>query len=110
MNSEVLDYIAGYGDEVQALFMELRRLVCLSAPGEVSERLWARLPSYYCGERFVRLIPFKDHINVEASAIPACAEAFVGCKLTPKGMLQLYTNQGVPCEALREAFARTLTE
>ena len=32
--------------------------------------MWAKLPTYYVGESFVRLIPFKDHINIEAKAVP----------------------------------------
>lgn len=35
---------------------------------ELEEVLWAKLPSYYVGKSFVRLIPFKDHINIEAQA------------------------------------------
>lgn len=27
---------------------------------------WAKLPSYYCGEKFIRIIPFKDHINIKS--------------------------------------------
>ena len=26
--------------------------------------MWAKLPSDYSGERFARLIPFRDHINM----------------------------------------------
>ena len=40
-----------------------------SVSSDIKEMLWAKLPSYYSGDSFVRLIPCKDHINVEASSI-----------------------------------------
>lgn len=70
--------------------------------------MWAKLPSYYAGERFVRLIPFKEHINIEAQAILLHKEELAGYKITPKGMLQIYVNQNVPKDILAQIFAETL--
>ena len=66
------------------------------------ETLWAKLPSYYAGESFVRLIPFKDHINIEASAAIKHKEELEGYKITPKGMVQVYLKQELPSEAWKE--------
>ena len=66
------------------------------------ETLWAKLPSYYAGESFVRLIPFKDHINIEASAAIKHKEELEGYKITPKGMVQVYLKQELPAEAWKE--------
>lgn len=75
---------------------------------EIEEKLWAKLPSYYVGENFVRVIPFKDHVNIEAAAVLQHAEALKGYKFTPKGMLQLYIKESVPVETLKCIFQETL--
>ena len=86
----------------------LRTLILDSAPAPLQEKLWARLPSYYAGKAFVRLIPFKDHINIEASAVAVYRQALTGYKMTPKGMLQIFLGQEIPADALRQIFEDTL--
>lgn len=76
-----------------------------SAPREV---LWVKMPSYYVGESFVRLIPFKDHINIEAKAVSVHREDLPGYKITPKGMLQVFLKQELPREVLKRIFSETL--
>lgn len=110
MNPQVKDYIGKYPNEVTAQFLRLRNLIFDSVSGEITETMWARLPSYYVGENFVRLIPFRDHINVEASAVAACREALAGYKLTSKGMLQIFVNQQIPDTILPRIFWETLGE
>lgn len=70
--------------------------------------MWAKLPSYYVGEHFVRLIPFKDHINIEAKQIVYHKDKLTGYKITPKGMLQIYPNQNIPHDMLMKIFYETL--
>lgn len=89
------------------MFSELRRLIYESTPCEPAEKLWAKLPSYYAGEAFVRLIPFKDHINIEAKAVLPHREELAGYKLTPKGMLQIYIGQKIPGEVLKRIISET---
>lgn len=72
------------------------------------KKMWAKMPSYYVGESFVRLIPFKDHINIEAAAISAHKEDLEGYKITPKGMLQIYSGEEIPFNALQRIFTETL--
>ena len=60
------------------------------------------------GAAFVRLIPFKDHINIEARAVLAHGEALTLYKITPKGMLQIYQGHEIHAEALKRIFAETL--
>lgn len=55
----------------------------------------------------VRLIPFKDHINIETQAILSHQEELSGYKITPKGMLQLFPKQEIPIEPLKRIFAMT---
>ncbi len=85
-----------------------RTLIFESASSTPQETMWGQMPSYYAGENFVRFIPFKDHINIEAAAVPARREALAGCKITPKGMLQIYQGQEIPAEILKRIFAETL--
>lgn len=108
MNTHVKEYIEKYPSEIVDLFNRLRQLIFDSVVSEPEETLWAKLPSYYVGERFVRLIPFKDHINIEALAVIQHKEELSAYKVTPKGMLQIFVNQQIPTEALMRIFAETL--
>ena len=56
----------------------------------------------------MRLIPFKDHINIEAKAILEHQEVLSGYKVTPKGMLQVFVKQEIPEDVLKKIFAETL--
>ena len=108
MNEEIRERLETFPADVRELFLHLRALIYNSSPAETTEMQWARMPSYYAGDAFVRLIPFKDHINIEAKAVALHREELTGYKITPKGILQIYVNQSVPEEALRRIFAETL--
>lgn len=108
MNQDIQNLIEKYSEDVQSLFIELRELVIKSVPSEIEEKLWAKLPSYYTGKNFVRIIPFKDHINIEAAAILEHKSQLEGFKITPKGMLQIYLNQNIPYSTLKNIFIETL--
>ncbi|MBQ8230927.1 MAG: DUF1801 domain-containing protein [Lachnospiraceae bacterium] len=108
MNEQVQIYIEKYPAEVVDMFKILRQLIYDSISVDLVETLWAKLPSYYVGETFVRLIPFKDHINIEAQAVIQHKEALAGYKITPKGMVQIYVKQDVPFEVLKQIFTETL--
>ena len=108
MNEQIRTHIEKYPDEIREMFTALRQLIFDSVPAELTETLWAKLPSFYAGENFVRLIPFKDHINIEAQAIIQHKDELSGYKITPKGMLQVYVKQSIPKDVLLQAFAETL--
>lgn len=108
MNEEVKVYIETYPVEVVDMFRRLCDLIYESGISSLEEKMWAKLPSYYNGEAFVRLIPFKDHINIEAQAVTQHNEELTGYKITPKGMLQIYMKQNIPEEIIRKIFAETL--
>lgn len=108
MNQDIQNLIEKYSEDVQSLFIELRELVIKSVPSEIEEKLWAKLPSYYTGKNFVRIIPFKDHINIEAAAILEHKSQLEKFNITPKGMLQIYLNQNIPYSILRDIFIGTL--
>lgn len=108
MNTQVKEYIDKYPNEIIDMYNDLRQLIFDSASIEPEETLWAKLPSYYVGESFVRLIPFKDHINIEAQPIIQHKDELSGYKITPKGMLQIFSKQDIPHEVLKQIFARAL--
>ena len=110
MNESVREYINKYSPDIKELFIKLRTIIYDSISQEVEEKLWAKLPSYYIGDAFVRLIPFKDHINIEALAVVRYRGALATYKITPKGMLQIYIDQDVPSDILKEIFKETLLE
>jgi len=108
MNEQIREYIDKYPSEIIDMFNDLRKLIFDSVSVEPEEILWTKLPSYYVGESFVRLIPFKDHINVEAQAINQHKQELTDYKITPKGMMQIYLKQSIPDEIMKQIFAETL--
>lgn len=107
MTQEIEKYLEKYPEETVKLFEKIRDVVFSIEDISVEEKLWAKLPSYYCGEKFVRIIPFKDHINIEAGGLAGHTNEFAGCKFTPKGMLQVRIDQTIDPDALKAAFADT---
>lgn len=107
MNEQVKDCIDKYPSEIIDMYNNLRKLIFESVSCEPEETVWAKLPSYYVGESFVRLIPFKDHINIEAQAVNHHKEELAGYKITPKGMLQIYLKQDIQYEVLKQIFTET---
>lgn len=110
MNSEIQNYIVKYCDDIQNLFIKIRKLIIQSVSYEVEEKMWAKLPSYYLGDKFIRIIPFKDHINIEAKAIMEHDEQLKQFMITPKGMLQIYLDQDIPEAVLSSIFNKTFIE
>lgn len=108
MNDQVQTYIAKYPASVVEMYKTLRQLIYDSTAVELVESLWAKLPSYYAGESYVRLIPFKDHINIEAQAVIEHKEELADYKITAKGMLRVYVKQELPSEVLKRIFSETL--
>ncbi len=110
MNKEVESYLNKFDPDIQDLFAKLQKLVQKSIAVKTEESLWAKLPSFYVGKNFVRLIPFKDHINIEADAIINYQHQLPDYRITPKGMLQIYLNQAIPEQCLQKIFYETLTK
>ncbi|MBQ3163953.1 MAG: DUF1801 domain-containing protein [Lachnospiraceae bacterium] len=108
MNEQVKDYIDKYPSEIIDMYNHLRQIIFDSVSCEPEETLWEKLPSYYVGESVVRLIPFKDHINIEAQAVIQHKEELAGYKITPKGMVQIYLKQDIPYKVLKQIFEETL--
>ena len=108
MNAQVKEYVDKYPGDIIDMYDQLRQIIYESVSCEPEEKLWAKLPSYYIGEDFVRLIPFKDHINIEARAIVEHRDELTGYKITPKGMLQITVKQNIPSAVLKQIFADTL--
>jgi len=108
MNEQVKEYLGKFSPEIRDMFCSLRKIIFESASQKPTEALWAKLPSYYVGEAYVRLIPFKDHINIEAQVAIQHREELADYKLTPKGMLQIYLKQDIPCDVLKRIFTETL--
>lgn len=108
MNEQIKEYIEKYPSDIIDIYNTLRKLIYDSPTSEPQETMWAKIPSYYVGESFVRLIPFKDHINIEAKAVSEYIDSLVGYKVTPKGMLQIFLKQEIPVDVLSRIFAETL--
>lgn len=108
MDNQIKELLESKSQEIQNLYDILRQTVFDAADADVSETLWARLPSYCVGKKYIRLIPFSDHINVEAIAIINHKSELSDYKITPKGMLQIYVGQKIPTDVLKKIFKETL--
>lgn len=109
MNKEISAYMEKYTEDVQELFGILYEMILNSCNIEIEEKMWANMPSFYCGNNFIRLIPFKKHINVEASAIKDYLDDLDGYTVTPKKMLKVEVGQVVPTNTLELIFHDTLS-
>ena len=110
MNEAIQEYINKYSKEIQELFIEIRELIINCVPCKIEEKLWAKLPSFYVEKNFIRVIPFKDHININAIAISEHKSKLSHYKITPKAMLQIYVNQEIPHDVLKMIFKETFIQ
>lgn len=110
MHHDIEVILNKHSEELQSQYLELRMLLISSVDVAAEERLWAKLPSYYVGENFVRLIPFQSHINVEAKCIIQQKDELTDYTITPKGMLQIRSDQDIPADTLASVFKKTLCE
>ena len=101
-------YTATFDEQTRQRFEILYNLVLESACQVVEEKLWAKLPSIYCGKNYVRIIPFKDHINIEANGMMAYQDQLKGYRFTPKGLLQIGHEQEIPAETLKSILKASL--
>ncbi len=107
MMQEIEQYLEFYPKEIVNLYTAIREILFLIDGITIEEKMWAKLPSYYCGEKFVRIIPFKDHINIEAAGLVKHKNKLKEFKFTPKGMLQIKAGQNIKTEILKAAFFDT---
>lgn len=107
MNAQIEAYLAQYPETIIQMYRAIRQTLFDSVPHEPEEKQWAKLPSCFSGAAFVRLIPFRDHINIEARAVLQHREALTGFRITPKGMLQIYEKQEIPHAILQRIFAES---
>ena len=104
MKEDIYNYLDKFEEQTKKRFWELYKVIYESTSRNIDEKLWAKLPSFYVNDNFIRLIPFKDHINIEAKAIVFHKDELTGYKITPKGMMQIFHNKQVPCELLKTIF------
>ena len=108
MKEEIYNYINNFGEQTRERFKILFELIYQDSTLDISEKLWAKLPSFSVGNNVVRLIPFNDHINVNAKSVIVHKDELSGYKITPKGMLQIFHNQEIPINQLRIIFDESL--
>jgi uncharacterized protein YdhG (YjbR/CyaY superfamily) len=108
LNGSIAEYLARFNEPTKRRFFELYNLLLESTETEIEEKMWARLPSFYREGKFIRLIPFEGHINIEAKAILTYKDKLQNYKITTKGMLQIKHEQEIPKEILRLIFRESL--
>lgn len=104
MKEDIHDYLEKFDEQTRKRFCMIYELIYESNSKGIDEKLWAKLPSFHVNDKFVRIIPFKDHINIEAEAVAFHKDDLSGYKITPKGMLQIFHNQQHPSELLKTIF------
>ncbi len=108
MDYDIEKAIYRYPEGIVNMFMILRGIVFSCLETKPEEKLCDKIPSYYIGNQFVRLIPSKHHIRIEAAALLQHKKELTGYKITTKGLLQIYPDQDIPKEVLRKIFSDTL--
>ena len=108
MIDDISNYLDKFEEKTKHRFYELYKLIYESTSQNIDEKMWANLPSFYVNNNFVRIIPFKDHVNIEAKSVIFHKDEMLGYKITPKGMLQIFHNQQVSYELLKNIFKESL--
>ncbi len=102
--------------EAQSLLVSIDSLLRKTMGDQLQEKIWSKMPMYYIGSKSIILALFNDHINIVSNpaiykkdgihenAIIMNKALLEGYSITPKGMLQIYTNQCIPTESLIEIF------
>lgn len=103
MNIE--EYLGKFDASVRTRFYEIQSI--LLECGAKEGRLWAGLPSFYAGDRVIRVLVFGDHVNVESPHAIDFQSLLPEYRFTPKGMLQLFHDQALPIEILRQIAFKT---
>ena len=96
MKEEIYNYLETLNEETKQRFHQLYNLIYENTSCTIEEKMWAKLSSFYNHDNLIRIIPFKDHINIEAKAAVLYKEELSAYKFTPKGMLQISHSQPVP--------------
>jgi hypothetical protein len=97
-----------HDETIRNRFFIISEIIYKAAGVPLEAKIWAGLPSFYLNENFIRIIPFKDHINIEASAIKKYSNLLKEYKITPKGMLQIFNSEQIPFNALELIFKDSL--
>lgn len=105
MNIDIYNYLEKFDGSTKQRFYILYKLIYESTSKNIVEKLWAKLPSFYVDNNFIRIIPFKDHINIEIKTGISHGSELLAYKITPKGMLQIFHHQEIPEEILKTVFA-----
>lgn len=56
MNEQIKEYLDKYPRDIIDMYYTFRKLIFDSVSSQPQETMWAKLPTYYVGESFVRLI------------------------------------------------------
>lgn len=118
INEEFLKIYEHLDDYALDLLKAVDYILHESIKEGLNEKVWSKMPMYYINERSIILALFKDHINivsnpaiykndpVRENAITFYKEELKDYKITPKGMLQIYTNQEIPEVLLTKIFKK----
>ena len=107
-NVEINDYIQQFDNGKLERFECIRNLVHNTIP-EVEEKLWTKVPCFYVGKKTVVIRVFKDHMNLFAQDATRYQENLKDYVITPKGALQIFDHQELPCQVLKQIIKDTLS-
>ncbi len=107
MNNEIQNFLKKYPVEIQDIFYTLRNII-YSLSLDIKEKMFINLPSYYYGDKFVRIIPFKEYVNIQALGFALNEKDFEGYTFSPKGMIQITPNDTINEEKFKKAFKDSL--
>jgi uncharacterized protein YdhG (YjbR/CyaY superfamily) len=102
-NQEITDYIAKYETSKKKRLDTIRTMIHESVI-EINEKMWTKVPCFYTDKTKIVIRVFNDHINLVADSVLQYKDELMDYEITPKGMLQIFDNQELPCATLKKIF------
>lgn len=92
MTKHIESYINPFPSLIQERYHQLVELLVSIEP-TLLPYIWAGVPTFQKDNHYVRFILFKDHININTSLGISVNELKPNYKITPKGMVQVFTHE-----------------
>lgn len=100
-NQEITEYFSKYEPEKIERLEAIRTLIHESIP-EINEKMWTKVPCFYTDKVSIVIRVFSDYINFIIDTVVQYKNELLEYKITPKGMLQIFDNQKLPLNTLKE--------
>lgn len=96
-------YLVEYPLESQNRYHQVKDLINSIEP-DITPYMWGGVPTFQRGNHYVRIIVFKDHLNINTSIGISVKELNPTYIITPKGMVQIFHHESLDIDWLKTLF------